>query len=340
MKAAPSNPLPNFPADIRLTRTRIKLARDKSPSKTKGSAAPMPNTAIVSVTRSRSWPWEASSDAAPSVGPTQGDHTAPSRRPIANWPASPEEAKRLPKWRSAQLETGPPAAASRACHDGSSSTTPSATMIAAAARRNMPASMSRENPTSASNRPSPVNDSARPAAKASAPSGWAVTAAPSTIGTSGNTHGDRIDSNPAAKANAKPVTEALKALVEQRGDRGFLGVADRTTLFSSSLEDDQRRLHLSAELLDHRLHGVEIHAKDFHIPEFRIRGQLVENGALRLAGGAPIGMDFNQDRATRCLRRLEGIRRKRNGGAGPRGGELYGSHQCSRHNRPVENPAR
>ena len=42
----------------------------------------------------------------------------------------------------------------------------------------------------------------RDARRADAP----VTAAPSTIGTSGSTQGDRIDSNPAAKASASAVT--------------------------------------------------------------------------------------------------------------------------------------
>ena len=79
-------------------------------------------------------------------------------------------------------------------------------MMAAAAKRNVPGSMPSPNPTSASKRPSPVNDKASPAAKATAPRGWAVTAAPSTIGTSGNTHGDRIERIPAANANASAVT--------------------------------------------------------------------------------------------------------------------------------------
>src|SRR6202034_2038290 len=91
MNAAPSRPLPSFPADIRLERTRIKVARDTSPSRISGNAAPTPNTAIVSVTRGRSCPCEARSDAAPKVGPTQGDQTAPSKRPIANCPPSPDD---------------------------------------------------------------------------------------------------------------------------------------------------------------------------------------------------------------------------------------------------------
>src|ERR1700733_5727924 len=136
-------------------------------------------------------------------------------------------------------------------------------MIAAAAKRNMPASMPSPNPTKASNRPSPVKDNASPAAKATAPRGWAVTAAPSTIGTSGKTQGDRIDRIPAANASASAVTEKsepekLKALVEQGCDRGFLGIADGASLLGGTLEDDQGRLHLRAELLDDRLHRIEI----------------------------------------------------------------------------------
>ena len=64
------------------------------------------------------------------------------------------------------------------------------------------------NPASASNSPSPVNETASPAARAKAPSGCAATAAPSTIGTSGSTQGDRIESSPAAKASARTVTGA------------------------------------------------------------------------------------------------------------------------------------
>src|ERR1700733_7650746 len=112
-------------------------------------------------------------------------------------------------------------------------------MIAAAAKRNMPASMPSPNPTKASNRPSPVKDNASPAAKATAPRGWAVTAAPSTIGTSGNTQGARIDRIAGANASASAVTEKSEALVEQGCDRGFLGIADGASLLGGALEDDQ-----------------------------------------------------------------------------------------------------
>ena len=51
--------------------------------------------------------------------------------------------------------------------------------------------------------PEPGERDREPAARATAPSGCAATAAPSTIGTSGSTQGDRIDSSPAAKASAQ-----------------------------------------------------------------------------------------------------------------------------------------
>src|SRR5882724_2181604 len=73
-----------------------------------------------------------------------------------------------------------------------------------------------------------------------------------------------------------------KALIEQRGDRGFPGVADGAALLGGALEDDQCRLHLGAELPDHRLHLVEIDAEDFQILELRIGGQLLQDRILRL----------------------------------------------------------
>jgi regulator of protease activity HflC (stomatin/prohibitin superfamily) len=107
-----------------------------------------------------------------------------------------------------------------------------------------------------------VKDNARPPASAKAPSGWEVAAAPSTIGTSGSTQGDRIESSPAASANARLVSKIghrpLEALIEQGRDRTLLGVADGAALLVRTLEDNQSRLHLGAELLDLRLHRIEI----------------------------------------------------------------------------------
>jgi len=49
-------------------------------------------------------------------------------------------------------------------------------------------------------------------AKASAPRGWAVDAAPSTIGTSGSTQGDRIEKASRAKANGQSGHGTLRLL--------------------------------------------------------------------------------------------------------------------------------
>jgi hypothetical protein len=53
-------------------------------------------------------------------------------------------------------------------------------------------------------------------------------------------------------------------------------------------------LHFCTELLHHRLHRIEIDPENLQILELRICGQFIENGILRLAGGAPVGVDFDQ----------------------------------------------
>jgi cytochrome c biogenesis protein CcdA len=69
------------------------VSREAKPSSISGKAAPRPKASMVSATWPRSSPLAASTEAAPSVGPTHGLHTAPRRSPSANWPASPPGVK-------------------------------------------------------------------------------------------------------------------------------------------------------------------------------------------------------------------------------------------------------
>src|SRR5262245_49343951 len=99
----------------------------------------------------------------------------------------------------------------------------------------------------ATNKPITTNDSASPAASASGPARCALTAVPSTIGSSGSTQGDSVDSTPARNARPMLAISALQRLVEQALDRCRVGVAGRARLLLLALERDQRALLLDLE---------------------------------------------------------------------------------------------
>ena len=100
----------------------------------------VPEGEITAATLPRSLPCAASTEAAPSVGPTQGLQTAPSSRPSRNCPRKPLgesfASNVLP-----QLLTPPVAKAKRFCSEELSSTTPRiASMTAEAVRNTSPSS--------------------------------------------------------------------------------------------------------------------------------------------------------------------------------------------------------
>ena len=128
----------------------------------------MPKTSMVSATWPRLSPLAASTEAAPSVGPTQGLQTAPSSRPSANWPDMPAVEK-PPRRFSTQLPAGPPAAARRIETCGTSSTTPISIISTAAAIRKTSPFSPIEKPIVAMNMPIARKDSASPAARARGP---------------------------------------------------------------------------------------------------------------------------------------------------------------------------
>ena len=161
----------------------------------------MPNASMVRATAPRSLPCEASTEAAPKVGPTQGDHTAPSSSPTANCPPSPAVEK-PPKRCSVQFPTGPAASANCACNRGARSTTPTAISRMPATMRNTPASSPIAKPTVATVSPITTNDSASPPARANGPARCSLSALPSTIGNSGSTQGDSVERTPARNASA------------------------------------------------------------------------------------------------------------------------------------------
>src|SRR5437868_14047532 len=80
----------------------------------------------------------------------------------------------------------------------------------------------------ATNDPIAVKDVARPAANATGPSLCSATAAPNIIGVRGNTHGDRIESNPARNANGRVAIPILfsHGLSQQRFDHFGSSLAD------------------------------------------------------------------------------------------------------------------
>ena len=96
--------LPPLPASIMRPRQRIIASRDRNPSNMSGSAAPSPNTNMVSATCPRFSPLAARIEAAPSVGPTHGPTPRPAsaRRQIV-----PQNRRTSPPSRSStQLPTG------------------------------------------------------------------------------------------------------------------------------------------------------------------------------------------------------------------------------------------
>src|SRR5262245_40765388 len=110
---------------------------------------------------------------------------------------------------------------------------------AAMVRNNSPSRPS-PNPTVATNKPSTRNDTASPAASASGPSRCSDSAVPRTTGSSGSTHGERIETSPARKARP---SEAI-AIGGSQGllHDGFDRLASR---------DAGRAHHLDLVLVDH-----------------------------------------------------------------------------------------
>jgi hypothetical protein len=105
---------------------------------------------------------------APSVGPTQGLHTAPSRSPMPNWLLSPVGAKPS-NLSSTYPLTDPAEVNSRVWNCRTSSTTPTPSINRAATLRKTEASKPIENPIVATKRPIVTKDRARPAASAAGP---------------------------------------------------------------------------------------------------------------------------------------------------------------------------
>src|SRR5436853_7542171 len=96
-----------------------------------------------------------------------------------------------------------------------------------------------------------TNEIARPMARTAGPQRCSDDAAPKTTGRIGSTQGDKIESRPAmnASASAPAVIARSQGLVQQRRDRGTLGIADRAAGFGVALEGDQPRLHARADVL-------------------------------------------------------------------------------------------
>ena len=225
--APPSRSLPNFPACNIAPRHRFIASRESCPTISSGNAAPNPKASMTAATANRLLPCAANTDAAPSVGPTQGLHTAPSNRPSRNWPRTPSGCN-LSIQRCPALLTPPAARATRVCKLELNNTMPSNASIVAEARRNHSPSTPMAKPMVATNSPTATNDITTPAASAGTPSRCVAEAGASTIGNSGNTQGDSVDSSP---ANTPKPTLAVESsilsvgLADEGLDRGRIGIA-------------------------------------------------------------------------------------------------------------------
>src|SRR6185369_14235148 len=161
----------------------------------------------------------------------------------------------------------------------------------------------------AANNPMATNEIARPTASTAGPQRCSEAAAPSTTGRIGSTQGESIESRPAtnASASAPAVIACSQRLVQQRRDRGTLGIAGRTAGFGLALEGDQRRLHARPEIFHRVLLAVEVDDEIDEILELGLGHELAQDRFLRLAGWAPRRMDCDQDRLACLLRRREGF---------------------------------
>jgi len=164
----PRMSFPVFPALIIRPRQRMSACRDKDPTTRSGTAVPRPNATMTEATLARSRPWAARTEAAPSVGPTQGLQTAPSSKPSTNWPPRPVGVSRWIR-RFPVLLTPDVATAKRCCSASLSSTAPMMPSSTAEMLRNTSPSSPAEKPMVATNRPTPTNDVTSPAANAATP---------------------------------------------------------------------------------------------------------------------------------------------------------------------------
>ena len=103
-------------------------------------------------------------------------------------------------------------------------------------------------------------------------------------------------------ASASP----YRALVDQRGDRGGIGVADRAVRFGFALIGDQRALRLRFQRAHVVLLRIEIDLEDDEVLVLRLAGQLHQNRILRPADRAPRREDIDQDRLPLLLSRGKG----------------------------------
>jgi hypothetical protein len=99
--------------------------------------------------------------------------------------------------RPAQFANGVAARVNRCCSDGSSNTSPARHNTTAPAARTARVSIPSDCPKAATTKPVAVNASTRPADSASGARRCRCAADDSTIGTSGNTQGERMVKAPA-----------------------------------------------------------------------------------------------------------------------------------------------
>src|SRR5260370_6425653 len=182
----------------------------------------------------------------------------------------------------------------------------------AAMPRKMPVSRPMEKPIVATNRPMATNEAARPAASAAGPNLCSETAAPSTSGNSGRTHGDRVDSTPARNANriapvAMMPSSVGRAGSYQRGNRDRVGIAHRSGRLGLAPERDQGALALRAELANDRPLTVEIDREGDEVVVLRPRDEGIDDRLLSFASRAPRRRKVNANACSAALRRRKAI---------------------------------
>ena len=190
--------------------------RESSAAASRASAVPSPKAAITRNTMPRSRPRAASATAAPSVGPTHGSHTRPSRAPTPNWPrpvacvAAGPSSKRAVKRERPSTTRSPRGRISR--------TAAAATMSSAEIWRKSAGSIPVLTSSAPSSVPASANERLRPAARNQAPRRPAVAAEDITTGTSGHTQGESTPSAPAAAASGTEATSSVTG--KRRPGRG------------------------------------------------------------------------------------------------------------------------
>src|SRR5208282_1119961 len=303
---SPMKTFPRCPAESMRCRQRCRAVRDRTATASIGRVVPTPNANMTAATPPRSLRCAASTEAAPSVGPTQGLHTRPSSAPTTNWPAALVRANRR-MIRSPAPARPLAATPRRACIDELMRASPSSTKSTADTVRNGSPSRPIAKPIVATKSPVMVNDVATPPRQ------------PVCAGALRRCRGTndkrkerkdagregRQDAGQQPRAYARDRHDSACGSFEQPLDHRRVGRPGHAPGFLGAVIDDQGALHLHTQLAQKRLAGIEIDVEHLEVREFRRSVELLENRSLSGASRAPGCLNEDQDRFAALLRRVE-----------------------------------